>query len=63
VSARTPAILWKPKQSVRNGGANKIVFPFVSGCTNFYCERDGKCVERSKHGCIICGKKSQNSIL
>ena len=31
-------------EGVRNGGANKIVFPFatVHVCTNFYCKRDGK---------------------
>lgn len=37
---------------VRNGGANKIVLSFVNVTES---------VERSKHGCIICGKKSQRS--
>ena len=33
---------------------NKIVFPFASVCTT-------ESVERSKPGCIICGKKSQRT--
>lgn len=47
---------------VGNGGANKIVFSFASVCNNFYCNVT-ESVERSKHGCIICGKKvSEKSI-
>ena len=51
-------------EGVRNGGANKIVFPFASVhvCTNFYCKRDGKCRKVQAWVYNLREKVSENSI-
>jgi len=60
-SARTPAILRKPKQSCAQFcGANKLFF-LLQVCVLIFIINVTESVERSKHGCIVCGKKSQRT--
>ena len=56
-----PAILRRPKQNCAQWRCKQNCFCLLQVCVIIFIVNVTESVERSKHGCIICGKKSQRT--